>query len=386
MNKRLQEVSPSVTLAISSEAKRLKSQGIPVIGFGAGEPDFDTPDFIKDAAIQAIKEGFTRYTPVSGIQELKEAICQKFQKDNNLHYKPSEVAVSCGAKHSIFNLIQVLCNEGDEVVIPAPYWLSYVEMVRIAGAKPVVIPCTEDTDFKITPQMLKENLNERTKIVILNSPSNPTGMIYTSQELSDLGDILKTSETMIISDEIYEHIVYEQKHYSIASIVPELKDRTIVVNGHSKAYAMTGWRIGYAAGAENIIQSLSKYQSHSTSNPCSIAQKAAHSALTADQSFLSENVATFRKRRDLMVSMLNDIPGVSCLKPSGAFYAFANISNLGRGKSCEVAEALLKEAHVALVPGKAFGADDFVRLSYALDLDSISEGLERFARWAKTKK
>lgn len=383
INTRLQSVTPSVTLAISAEAKRLKSEGVPVIGFGAGEPDFDTSQFIKDAAIQAIQDGFTRYTPTTGTEELKVAICRKFECDNGLSYDPSQVVVSCGAKHSIFNLIQVLCNPGDEVLIPAPFWLSYPEMVKIAGATLVVVPCGQDTHFKMTPVMLQNALTRHTKLVILNSPSNPTGMVYSEDELKALGGVLQQCETMIISDEIYEHIVYDTPHKSIAAVVPELKDKTIVVNGHSKAYAMTGWRIGYMAGPVFVAKAMASYQSHSTSNPCSIAQKAALAALEGDQSFLADNVTLFRARRDVMVEMLNAIPGVECLRPEGAFYAFPNISGLERGSSIDVAEDLLKEAHVALVPGQAFGDDDCVRLSYALDLDSISEGLERFARWAQ---
>ena len=385
INTYLQSITPSVTLAISAQTKKMKAEGIPVIGFGAGEPDFDTPDYIKEAAIQAINDGFTRYTPATGIEDLKQAICDKLQRDNGLSYTPSNIVVSCGAKHTIFNVIQVLCNKGDEVVIPSPYWLSYPEMVKMVGAIPVVIDCAEDTQFKMTPKMLEAAITDKTRIVILNSPSNPTGMIYNKDELEALGAILVKHDVTIISDEIYEHIIYDKEHVSIASLSPELFAKTIVVNGHSKAYAMTGWRIGYMAGDAVIVKAMASYQSHSTANPCSIAQKAAVAALNGDQSFLTNNVRIFQERRDKMLQRLNEISGISCILPEGAFYAFPSIKGLGKGSSVEVAEALLKEAHVALVPGAAFGANDYVRLSYALSMEDMLEGLERIAKWVAAK-
>ena len=383
LNKRIKAVTPSVTLAIAAQAKKMKSEGIPVIGFGAGEPDFDTPDYIKDAAIKAINEGFTRYTPASGTEELKQAICDKLQRENGLAYDLSQIVVSCGAKHTLYNLIQVLCNEGDEVLIPAPYWLSYPEMAKMAGAIPVIVNTDESSNYKVTPAHLEKNITDKTRVVILNSPSNPTGMLYDKEELTALAEVILKHDLIVISDEIYEHIIYDnEKHISIASLSPEIYEKTIVVNGHSKAYAMTGWRIGYMAGPQLVAKAVGSLQSHSTSNPCSIAQKAAVAALQGDQSFLSDNVKLFEKRRNRIIELLEEIPGVTCVKPQGAFYVFPNIKGLGMN-SMELAERLLTEAQVAIVPGTAFGADDCIRLSYAMDMDSIEEGLQRIKKWVK---
>jgi len=386
ISKRVNLISSSPTLAITARAKQMKQEGIDVIGFGAGEPDFDTPAHIKEAAKKAIDSGFTKYTPASGMKELKEAICRKFENDNNLDYSPEEIIVSCGAKHSIFNAILTLCNEDDEVILPSPYWVSYPEMIKVAGAKPVILKATQKNNFKITPQQLQETITPKTKLLILNSPSNPTGMVYTKDELSSISNTLTEKGIFCISDEIYEKIIYDsQEHISIASLAPEIKKLTIVVNGVSKSYSMTGWRIGYAAGPKEIIQAMSNLQSHSTSNPTSISQKAALAALEGPQEPLCNMVAEFVKRRDYMVERLNSIKEISCLKPRGAFYVFPEVSQIiGRIFKGEIikdsvflAEILLDEANVAAVPGSVFGADEYLRLSYATSMKNISKGLER---------
>ena len=386
ISKRVNLISSSPTLAITARAKQMKQEGIDVIGFGAGEPDFDTPAHIKEAAKKAIDSGFTKYTPASGMKELKEAICRKFENDNNLDYSPEEIIVSCGAKHSIFNAILTLCHEDDEVILPSPYWVSYPEMIKVAGAKPVILKATPENNFKITPQQLQEAITPKTKLLILNSPSNPTGMVYPKNELLPISKILTEKGIFCISDEIYEKIIYDgQTHISIASLTPEIKKLTIVVNGVSKSYSMTGWRIGYAAGPKEIIQAMSNLQSHSTSNPTSISQKAALAALEGPQEPLCNMVAEFVKRRDYMVERLNSIKEISCLKPRGAFYVFPEVSQIiGRIFKGEIikdsvflAEILLDEANVAVVPGSVFGADEYLRLSYATSMKNISKGLER---------
>jgi len=386
ISKRVNLISSSPTLAITARAKQMKQEGIDVIGFGAGEPDFDTPAHIKEAAKKAIDSGFTKYTPASGMKELKEAICRKFENDNNLDYSPEEIIVSCGAKHSIFNAILTLCNEDDEVILPSPYWVSYPEMIKVVGAKPVILKATQENNFKITPQQLQETITPKTKLLILNSPSNPTGMVYTKDELSSISNTLTEKGIFCISDEIYEKIIYDsQAHISIASLAPEIKKLTIVVNGVSKSYSMTGWRIGYAAGSKEIIRAMSNLQSHSTSNPTSISQKAALAALEGPQEPLCNMVAEFVKRRDYIVERLNSIKEISCLKPQGAFYVFPEVSQIiGRIFKGEIikdsvflAEILLDEANVAAVPGSVFGADEYLRLSYATSMKNISKGLER---------
>lgn len=390
--RRTSSISASPTLAITARVKEMKAKGINVIGFGAGEPDFDTPDYIKDAAKTAINEGFTKYTSPSGMPELKDAICKKLKEDNGLEYEPSQVIVSCGAKHSLFNIVMCLCEKGDEVLLPSPYWVTYPEQVKFAGAKPVIIETVEYKSFKVSTEALKSAITKNTKCLILNSPSNPTGTVYTKEELGAIADLAVKHKFYIISDEIYEKILYDGTHTSIASLGPEVKELTIVVNGVSKAYSMTGWRIGYAAGPKDIISAMSKLQSQSTSNPASIAQKAALAALIG-QGFspveknkeLDAMVNEFRKRRDFMVKKINAIPGLSCLKPGGAFYVFPNIKNLigketGEKKikdSLSLAELLLDEAKVAVVPGIAFGADNYIRLSYATSMDNIKEGMQR---------
>lgn len=383
---RMGKIQPSQTLAITARAQALRAEGRDVIGFGAGEPDFDTPDHIKKAAILALEEGFTKYTPVGGIDELKDAIATKLQEDNHLTYSRSQIFVSCGAKHTLFNLAQVLFEEGDDVLIPAPYWVSYPDIVVLSGATPVILPTKESEGFKLKREQLAKALTGRTKALILNSPSNPAGVTYTKEELNELADVLAESSALVISDDIYEKIRYDGTSFAnMAMLNDEMENRTIVVNGVSKSYAMTGWRIGYAAGPEEIISAATVYQSQNTSNPTSIAQKAAVQALRGDQTSVATMVNEFRKRRDVMVDALNDIPGVTCLKPPGAFYVFPNVSGLYgktfQGKtlrsSSDLAEYLLDAADVAVVPGLPFGSDDHIRLSYATSMKNIEKGLKR---------
>lgn len=386
ISKKIASISPSPTLAITAKAKKMQAEGINIIGFGAGEPDFDTPFNIKQAAKKAIDNGHTKYTPTSGIKELKEAIRKKLKNDNNLDYLSEEILVSCGAKHSIFNVILTLCNEGDEVVIPSPYWVSYPEMVKTTGAKSVFIKTSSETDFKITPQQLFEAITPKTKLLILNSPSNPTGMVYTKKELLNLSKILTEKNIFCISDEIYEKIIYDGlKHISIASLENAIKKSTIVINGLSKAYSMTGWRLGYAVGPKEIIRVMSNLQDHSTSNPTSISQFAGLEALNGPQEDLHRMVAEFKKRRDYMVEKINSMKGLSVTKPQGAFYCFVNISQIiGKvfqskkiDNSLELTELLLTKANIAVVPGCVFGDDNFIRLSYATSMENIAEGLNR---------
>lgn len=386
LTKRVQKIKPSPTLAISAKAKMMKAKGIDVIGFGAGEPDFDTPENIKRAAIKAIEEGFTKYTAVGGIDELKEAIIEKFKKDNDLEYSKAQITVSCGAKHTLYNIAQSLFEEGEEVLIPAPYWVSYPDQIILAGAAPVIVETSEENGFKLSKDLLKNYISPRTKALILNTPSNPTGIAYQREELEELAEILLENNILVISDEIYEKIIYDGfKHTSIASLDKALKEQTIVVNGVSKEYSMTGWRIGYAAAPEEIIKAMNKIQGQSTSNPNSIAQKASVEAILGSQAEVKKMVGEFDKRRQYMVDRLNSIPGVSCLKPLGAFYAFPNLSSyFGRsykGKtingSTDLTSFVLDEFKVAVVPGEAFGADNHVRLSYATSMKNIEEGLDR---------
>jgi aspartate aminotransferase len=379
---------PSPTLAVTMKAKALQKEGRDIIGFGAGEPDFDTPDNIKAAAIRAIQEGFTKYTPVGGIDELKDAVIEKLRKDNGLAYKRSQIVVSTGAKHTLFNMAQVLFGQGDEVIIPAPYWVSYPDIVLLADATPVIVDGGESEGFKITPAKLKKAITAKTKAIILNSPSNPTGAAYTLDELKGLAEVLKGTEIIVISDDIYEKVVYDDFRFSnMANVGEEMKEKTIVVNGLSKSHAMTGWRMGYAAGPDNVIAAMTEIQSQSTSNATSIVQKAAIEALLGDQSFIPKMVAEFKKRRDVIVGALNDIPGITCAMPPGAFYVFPRVSALyGRkyqGKpiatSNDFSEFLLEAANVAVVPGGAFGNDDYIRLSYATSMGLIVEGVKRIA-------
>lgn len=367
----------------------MQAQGIHVISFGAGEPDFDTPENIKRAAIRAIDEGFTKYTPVGGIDELKDAVVQKFERDNHVTYRPPQILVSCGGKHSFYNLAQALFNEGDEVIIPAPYWVSYPPMVELAGASAVIVQTREENGFRITLEDLKQAMSPKTKALVINSPSNPTGGAYTKEDLGKIAEIAIAKDIFVISDEIYEKIVYDGfKFTSIASLGEEIKRRTIIVHGVAKTYAMTGWRIGYAAGPEEIISAMNNIQSQSTSNPTSIAQKASVEALIGPQDEVGKMVAAFAKRRDYIVDRLNQIPTVSCYRPVGAFYVFPNFSSYYeksyQGKtisnSTGLADFFLNVARVAIVPGVEFGADAFERLSFATSMENIKEGLDRIEK------
>jgi aspartate aminotransferase len=386
LSNRAKSLQPSPTLAIDAKAKSMRAQGIRVISFGAGEPDFDTPQNIKLAAVRAIEEGFTKYTPVGGIDDLKDAIIYKFQRDNRLTYKRSEVLVSCGGKHSFYNLAQALFDRGDEVIIPAPYWVSYPPMVALAGAVPTIINTKEKNGFKLTEEDLKKALTPKTKALVLNSPSNPTGSAYTKGELDRIAEIAISHNFFVISDEIYEKIVYDGFEFtSMALLGEEIKNRTIIVHGVSKTYAMTGWRIGYTAGPEEIISAMNNIQSQSTSNPNSIAQKASVEALTGPQDEVEKMVSAFAQRRNYIVDRLNSIKGVSCYKPTGAFYVFPNFSSYYgksyQGKkianSRDLADFFLDVARVAVVPGVEFGADPCERLSYATSTEDIHEGLNR---------
>ena len=383
---RIAKIKPSETLAITAKTNALRAQGRDVIGFGAGEPDFDTPVNIKNAAIKAIESGFTKYTPVGGTDELKDAIVAKLKRDSSLEYKRSQIVVSCGAKHTLYNLAQALFDEGDEVIIPAPYWVSYPDIVVLACGRPVIVNTKEKEGFKMKPEQLKAAITKHTRAVIINSPSNPTGAAYSPAELKAIAAVLMDKDILVISDDIYEKIFYAKFPFAdIASVESEMKDKTIVVNGVSKTYAMTGWRIGYAAGPEEIVAAINKIQSQNTSNPTSISQKAALEAISGDQSGVEKMVREFQKRRNVIVDALHDIPGVRCFSPEGAFYVFPNVSNIyGRsykGKkitsSAELIDYLLDEANVAAVPGAAFGSDDHIRLSYATSLANIEEGIKR---------
>lgn len=381
---RLQQLTPSLTLAIDSKAKAMLAEGIEVFGFGAGEPDMDTPEHIKAAAIKALQEGRTKYTPSAGIPELRQAISQKFLKDNGLDYKSSQVIVSNGAKQSCFNAIAAVVNEGDEVIIPAPYWLSYPEMVRIVGGEPVFVQTREENNWKITPEDFENAMTPRTKMIIINSPGNPTGSLYTREELKALSEVAAEEDIYILSDEIYEKLTYDgAEHVSIASISPEAYDLTITVNGFSKAYAMTGWRLGYLAAPEPIARVIDSMQSHMTSNPCSFAQYGALAALTGDQQCVADMREEFDIRRQYMFERLTQIQGVSAVRPQGAFYVLANISALGL-KSQNFADRLLSKSSVAVVPGIAFGDDRTIRLSYATSLDVIKSGLDRIEEFCRS--
>lgn len=385
---RVADLQESVTLAITAKAKAMKAEGKDVIGFAAGEPDFDTPDNIKAAAIRAIEGGATKYTPVGGTDDLKEVIIDKFRVDNKLEYSKPEILVSCGGKHSFYNLCQALLNSGDEVVIPAPYWVSYPPMVELAGGTPVIVSTDESTNFKITPGALRSAITTRTRAVVLNSPSNPTGSVYSAEELELIGEVVKEAGILVITDEIYEKLVYDGKVATSIASLPAMKDHSVVLNGVSKTYSMTGWRIGYAAGPEALIKAMTKIQSQSTSNPTSISQAAAVEAIGGPQDIIEVMGKEFSKRRNMLVEGLNAIDGISCLLPEGAFYVFPNVSGLyGRtfkGKkiegSLDVAAYLIEEAGVAVVPGVAFGADSNVRISYAIAEESIVDGLGRIAR------
>ncbi|SHE62116.1 aspartate aminotransferase [Thermoanaerobacter uzonensis DSM 18761] len=379
------QITPSMTLEITAKAKQLKAQGVDVIDFGVGEPDFDTPDYIKEAAIDAIKKGYTKYTPSSGISELKKAVCDKLLKDNGLKYQLDQIVISNGAKHSIYNALCAILNPGDEVIIPVPYWLSYPEMVRLAYGKPVFVKTKAENDFKITAEELKNAITSKTKALILNTPNNPTGSVYTKEELKELVEIIEEANIFVISDEIYEKLIYEGSHISIASLNEKIKELTILVNGMSKAYAMTGWRIGYTASSLEVAKVMSNIQSHTTSNPNSIAQYASVAALSGDETVIKRMVEEFNKRRIYMVERINKIKGLKSNKPQGAFYVMVNIDEyIGKelkGKiirgSIDFANALIERANVAVVPALPFGMDNYIRISYATSIENIEKGLNR---------
>jgi aspartate aminotransferase len=386
LSDRAKRIKPSPTLSMDSKAKAMKAAGIDIVNFGVGEPDFDTPENIKEAAIKAMREGFTKYTPVGGIDPLKDAIIEKFKKDNNLNYTREEIIVSCGAKHSLYNIAQALLNPGDEVLIPSPYWVSYPDQVMLNDAIPVFIKTYESDSFMVRPEAVQSHITKRTKALILNSPSNPTGLTYDKKTLEGIAEVVLRHGIFIVSDEIYEKLTYDGFiHVSIASLDNEIKAKTIVVNGVSKSYAMTGWRIGYAAGQREIIKAMTNIQSQSTSNPNSIAQKAAIEAMRGPQDFIAMMLAEFDRRRKFLIKELNSIPGMSCLTPTGAFYAFPNTSKLyGKStgdraivSSSDLALYLLEEAKVALVHGEAFGDDNYIRLSYATSVEEIKKAVER---------
>ena len=382
--KRVQGLKPSPTLAVTARAKALKAAGKDIIGLGAGEPDFDTPDPIKEAAIQAIRDGFTKYTAVDGTPELKQAIVDKFARDNGLSYDLDQVLVSCGGKHSFYNLAQAWLNPGDEAIIPAPYWVSYPPMVELAGAEAVIVPCGMDNGFKMTPEQLTRAITQKTRLVVLNSPSNPTGVVYSRDELAALGEVLaKHPNLLVVSDDIYESIVWgADPCTNILSVCPDLYDQTMVLNGVSKTYSMTGWRIGYAAGPARLISAMKSIQSQSTSNPASISQVAATEAIRGDQSLITRMISTFKERHDVVRDRLNGIKGVDCLPAQGAFYLFPSFQGVidrldGIGDDVELAEHLLEQAGVALVPGSAFGAPGHMRLSFATSMDNLVTAMER---------
>ena len=390
----LKRIKPSPTIAVSQKAKELKAAGKDVIGLGAGEPDFDTPDNIKDAAIKAIKDGDTKYTAVDGTKALKEAIAKKFKRENNLSYTLDQITVGAGGKHVIYNLMMATLNKGDEVIIPAPYWVSYPDIVLLAGANPVVIECSEEQSFKLTAKDLESKINNNTKWLILNSPSNPTGACYSEQEIRNLSQVLKRNPHVnILSDDIYEHITYEDfKFFSIAQI-PEIKNKVFTMNGVSKSYAMTGWRIGYAAGDSEIIKAIAKIQSQSTTNPSSISQAAAVEALNGNQDFIQIRSKAFQERRDFVVNSLNAIEGIKCIKPQGAFYVFPSCKGvigkkdkLGNkiNNDSDFVQSLLENNGVAVVQGSAFGLEGFFRISYATSMDKLKDAMGRIKNFCES--
>ncbi|MEK7633720.1 MAG: pyridoxal phosphate-dependent aminotransferase [Patescibacteria group bacterium] len=386
LSKRAQSINPSLTLSITAKAKEMKKQGLDVVSFSAGEPDFDTMFHIKQAAKQAIDEGFTRYTATAGITELKEAVCAKLRRDNWIDYEPNQIIVSTGAKQALFNIVMVLVNPGDEVILPVPYWVSYEEMVKIAEGRCVFL---KTNNFKVNPQDLERVITPKTKLLILNSPSNPSGAVYEEKELKQIASICQKHNIYVLSDEVYEKIIYGKKHVSIASVNEKIKKLVIVVNGVSKSYAMTGWRIGYAAAEEEIIKAATRLQDHTTSNACSIAQKAALAALNGPEDHMAKMVYEFKKRRDFMVDRLNRIDGLMAARPDGAFYVFANVSKFYSDEikgSVTFCQKLLESAFVAVVPGIAFGDDRFVRLSFATGMEHIKRGLERMEKFCEKVK
>ncbi|MEY8756682.1 pyridoxal phosphate-dependent aminotransferase [Peribacillus frigoritolerans] len=387
---RVQSLTPSTTLAITAKAKELKAQGLDIIGLGAGEPDYNTPKHIIDAALLSMNEGQTKYTPSAGLPKLKEAIAAKLKRDQGLDYKPSEIAVGSGAKHSLYTLFQAILDEEDEVIVPIPYWVSYPEQIKLADGKPVYIVGTEENQYKITKEQLEQAITDKTKAVIINSPSNPTGMLYSREELAAIGEVCLAHDILIVSDEIYEKLVYgNAKHTSIAEISPELKKQTIIINGVSKSHSMTGWRIGYAAGDESIIKAMANLASHSTSNPTTTAQYGAIAAYEGTQEPVEEMRQAFEGRLNKIYDKLVQIPGVSCIKPQGAFYLFPNVKRAveltGYSNVEDFTTALLEEAQVAVIPGSGFGAPDNIRLSYATSLELLEAAVERIHSFVNSK-
>lgn len=378
---RLEKINPSSTLAITSKAKKLKQEGRDIISLAAGEPDFDTPDFIKAAGIKAIQSGFTKYTPTTGTPELKKSISEKFKHDNSLEYSPAQIIVSCGAKHSIFNSLYVLLNPLDEVLIPSPYWVSYPEMVNLLGAVPRFVKTSEKNSFKVTVDDLKQHSGGKTKLLILNSPSNPVGCVYNRDELKKIAEFCVKNKIFVISDEIYEKLIYDgQEHISIASFGSSIYDLTVTVNGLSKSFSMTGWRIGYLGAPQDIASAIAKLQDHTTSCPTSISQFAAQAALSAPNDFTKDMVSEFQKRRDYAVKRLSSMEKIKFIKPAGAFYIFCNIGQT-KLDSLAVANRLLEEASVAVIPGEGFGKNDYIRISFAASLEQITKGLDRIEQW-----
>lgn len=377
----LKKINPSTTLVITAKTKKLKSEGVDVVNLAAGEPDFDTPDFVKEQAVEAIKSGFTKYTPTSGIRELKIAIAEKFKRDNSLDYSPEQIVVSSGAKHCIFNTLFVLTNKGDEVLIPSPYWVSYPEMVKLCQGTPRFIPALPENDFKITIKALEKYITSKTKALILNSPSNPAGSVYTKDELMQISKICLKDKIFVISDEVYEKIIFDNlEHISIASLGKEIFDLTITINGVSKSHSMTGWRIGYLAGPLDVVDAISKLQDHSTSNPSSISQKAALAALKAGENFSQQMCAEFERRRDYVIERLSKIEKIKPVIPHGAFYIFCAISKT-KLDSLTFSNRLLDEALVAVIPGEGFGRNDYIRLSFATNLEELGKGMDRIEEW-----
>lgn len=391
ISKKASAISPSPTLAIDSKFKEMKKEGIPVVGFGAGEPDFNTPENIKNAGIEAIKNNITKYTPASGTLELKAAVCQKLKRDTGLEYSTSNIVISNGGKHSLTNTFTCICDPGDEVILPAPYWVSYPEMIKLADAVPVIIEGAEENNFKFTAEQLESAITPKTRALVLNTPSNPTGMVYTRDELEKIAEIAVRNNIYIIFDEIYEKLVYEGEHTNIATLGDEIRDLTIIVNGLAKTYAMTGWRIGFVAANKKLAKAMGNIQSHATSNPNSIAQAAAVEALNGDQSIIETMKKTYIERRDYMVDKINSIDGLSCKTPHGAFYVFMNVKDVLNkehyGKMIntanELCQDILDRALVALVPSEGFGVDGYVRLSYATSMDTIKTGLDRIEKYLK---
>ncbi|MGD1716787.1 pyridoxal phosphate-dependent aminotransferase [Dapis sp. BLCC M172] len=381
---RVDKVSPSLTLAISAKAKAMRAEGIDVCSFSAGEPDFDTPEHIKLAAQKALEAGKTKYGPAAGEPKLREAIAQKLSRENGLNYKAENIIVTNGGKHSLFNLMLALIEPGDEVIIPAPYWLSYPDMVKLAGGEPIILTTGAETGYKVTPEQLRQAITDKTKLFVLNSPSNPTGMVYQPAEIKALAEVIVEKDILVVSDEIYEKIIYDDvKHLSIGAVSSDIFKNTIISNGFAKAYSMTGWRIGYLAAPVELINATVKIQSHSTSNVCTFAQYGAIAALESSQDCVEQMRQAFAQRREIIYQLLNGIPGLSCTQPEGAFYMFVNISKISNS-SLEFCNALLEQENVAVIPGVAFGADDHIRISYATDLATIEKGMARLDKFVRS--